>query len=205
MNLAAYYATLVILPIVLSSPPYNFNSMLIGPCFLPVAFGGFIASIVGGGLADAAGAKNRAFLRASLIPSTGLAVILMPCAYVAFGWLVQCRVHLAVILVSHFLVGVPHSLYLPAISSYISIMYQQEAGSASAAAQGYLYIGTAISLATTPPIVKAIQVGPLMSIVAGLGLLSYGASALIIAHCARQQRLIGAEAAAPNKDMEDPA
>ena len=197
INFAAMFGSLMVLPLVLQAPPYSLNSALIGVAYVPIGLGGFLVSPLGGKLADVAAGKYPSFPQGRLLPATFIALVLMPISLLAYGWTLHYKTNLAGPLIGHFFVGVALSVYFPAIFSYITVTKQQEAGSAAAAVQALMFIMAGVFVLISIPITDAIGVGPFLSIVAGIVLVSFGVSATILITLLRKYKASSREPPLP--------
>ncbi len=179
VTFAVMFASLIELPLVVAKAPYYMSEAATGAAYLAEGLGGFLASPIGGKLADMAGRRYGSRCpEGRLLYNTIANTIIMPSALLLFGWSFHYRTHLAVPLVAHFFIGVACSQYLPAIFSYLSVAKQQEAGAAGAMVQSLMFVGAAVVIAVSGIIVSAIGVGPFFSILAGL-MLAVSAAALL--------------------------
>jgi predicted MFS family arabinose efflux permease len=192
------FATFIIAPVVLAQPPYGLSASLVGVAFLSVGVGAFVASPVGGKLADMTAQHFNATPEGRLVAGTALATLLMPASLVAYGWTLQYGVHLAAPLAAHFFVGAAISAYLPGIFSYLSITKQQQAAAASAMVQSLMFISAGVFLLIAVPISDAIGVGGFCTIMAGLVLVSGVVSGTLIA---RRLKLAAAAAGSACKPI----
>jgi hypothetical protein len=190
------FASLMIAPVVLAQPPYGLSAGLIGVAFLSIGVGSFVASPVGGKLADMAAQRFSVTPEGRLVAGTALGTLLMPLSLVAYGWTLQYGTHLAGPLVAHFFVGAALSCYLPAIFSYLSITKQQQAAAANAMVQSLMFISAGVFLLISVPISAAIGVGAFCTIMAGLVLVSGVVSGMLIARRLEVAAAAGAAAAA---------
>jgi MFS family permease len=193
INFAAMFGSLMVLPVVLEQPPYSLNAALIGVAYVPIGLGGFLVSPVGGKLADVAAGKYPSFAQGRLLPATFISLLLMPVSLLTYGWTLHYKNNLAGPLIGHFFTGVALSVYFPAIFSYITVTKQQEAGSAAAAVQALMFIMAGVFVLISIPITEAIGVGPFVSILAGLVLVSFGVSAAFLIALLRKYKATSKE------------
>jgi MFS family permease len=191
MSFSAMFGTIMVLPLVLEQPPYSLNAALVGVAYVPFGLGGFLVSPFGGRLADAAAAKYPSFAQGRLLPATFISLLLMPASLLTYGWTLHYKTNLAGPLIGHFFMGVALGTYMPAIFSYITVRKQQEAGSAGAAVQALMFISGGVFVLVSIPITDAIGVGPFVSILAGIVLISFIVSASLLIALPRKSKASG--------------
>jgi hypothetical protein len=105
---------------------------------------GLIASPLGGKLSDIAAAANPAVPLARLTYNTAVSGLLLHCSLLLFGWAMQFKLHLAVILVAQFFIGAATCAYTPSLFGYLPAMKQQGAAAAAAGLHSTMFLASAV-------------------------------------------------------------
>lgn len=153
-SFAGMFATLTVLPIYLSAPPLSLGSEMVGLCYLPVGFGMFFGSIVGGSAAD---------LSAARFPNSpeGRMVYLLPAIWVTaagllgFGFALENARSLAAILIAHTIMGFAQAALMPSTLSFVSSCRPMASGAAGAALMFLCFASAAVSISVSVAVADA--------------------------------------------------
>lgn len=99
-----------------------------------------IVSPLGGLLSDKAAAAHPGKPLVRLVYNNVISGVLMPASLLLYGWVMQAKLHLAVVLVSQFAIGVALASYLPAIFGYLTALKQSAAAAAAAGVHSGMFI-----------------------------------------------------------------
>ncbi|WIA13681.1 hypothetical protein OEZ85_007241 [Tetradesmus obliquus] len=174
------FCSITELPLYLAAPPYNLSAAMIGLCYIPAGLASMIVSPLGGLLSDKAAAAHPGKPLVRLVYNNVISGVLMPASLLLYGWVMQAKLHLAVVLVSQFAIGVALASYLPAIFGYLTALKQSAAAAAAAGVHSGMFIMSGVLILVASAAASAIGMGPFFTLLAGLNLLTTGAAALQI-------------------------
>ncbi|ANZ73480.1 BA75_00996T0 [Komagataella pastoris] len=156
--------------------PYNFSPILIGLVYIPNSVTYFIASTVGGRWADVLLKKYKE-KHGVLAPEARfginitIASILFPCALLITGWCLDKKVHWVAPLVGTAIFGFAQMIVIGVNTTYIVDSLPGRGATGIAVNNFVRMILASVASFVTEPLIKAIGVGPLFSILAGITLL----------------------------------
>lgn len=189
-SFAFFFCCVTVLPIALAKPPFGLTSGFIGLTYLPSGISGVLVAPLAGRLCDMSTLKFRA-TSGGLLPALLFQVLLMPPALFGFGWALQ-RGSLAGALACLSLASATNNASVPAVFSWISIMFQSEAGGALAGMSCVMFTSMAVFVQVATPAVVRIGTGRFFSILGGIQLLLALAAALrIIGQIKRERQITG--------------
>lgn len=165
---------LLILSTQLGKPPYLYPENLIGTLFIPIAVAFFFGSLLGGKASDRIYIKyfqHSKTEQGRVLPGL-IFSLLTVVGLVAYGWTLQYRTNVSLIILSQVLCSIGQSATRPGILSYITIKYQDHAASISSANNFLQQILTSIVFAFTSEITKRIQEGAFFTTLATFNLVS---------------------------------
>lgn len=100
MLFSSMFCCMIILPIVLSKPPYNFSEGIIGVANgVPFGMGGLLAAPLGGHMADWGARRWAGSPAGRMVFGTVVALVLYPLATMLFGWGIHFNIPVAAPLV----------------------------------------------------------------------------------------------------------
>ncbi|CAF4440240.1 unnamed protein product, partial [Didymodactylos carnosus] len=169
---ATFFMSLIAFPDQLSSKPYNLNEAIIGFCYIPSGIGLLIGCVLGGSLADRAGRYYSGKIPESRLIPASFCAFFVPVGLLFYGWSLHFKLNITLILIATFIVAFGQSVYEPAAFSYLTNKKQDEAGSTCAVVIFLLFMFAGFGTVIAAPIIKAIGIGPLFSILAGLSIIS---------------------------------
>ncbi|KAF6252512.1 major facilitator superfamily domain-containing protein [Scenedesmus sp. NREL 46B-D3] len=182
------FCSITELPLFLAAPPYNLSPAMIGLCYIPAGVASMVVSPLGGLLSDRAAATHPQKPLVRLVFNNSIAGFLMPASLLLYGWVVHFRLHLAVVLVSQFAIGVALSAYLPAIFGYLTALKQSAAAAAAAGVHSGMFIMSGVLILVASAAVAGMGMGPFFTLLAGLNLLTTGTAAVQIFRHREQSR-----------------
>ncbi|AOA61834.1 Multidrug transporter of the major facilitator superfamily [Komagataella phaffii CBS 7435] len=156
--------------------PYNFSPILIGLVYIPNSVTYFIASTVGGRWADVLLKKYKE-KHGVLAPEARfginitIASILFPCALLITGWCLDKKVHWVAPLVGTAIFGFAQMIVIGVNTTYIVDSLPGRGATGIAVNNFVRMILASVASFVTEPLINAIGVGPLFSILAGITLL----------------------------------
>lgn len=180
ISYASWFCALTELPIALALPPYNLSPALIGVCYVPGGVAGVLASPIGGRLSDKSAAAHPSQPMVRLYYNTIIVGTLLPAALLLFAWSVHYKLHLAVILVAQFFIGLAAAGYVPSVFGYLTAIKQQGAGAAASGIHSTMFIMAGVLILVASAAVQGIGFGYFFTLVAGLNLLAAGAAVVQI-------------------------
>ncbi|CAF1229321.1 unnamed protein product [Didymodactylos carnosus] len=167
-----FFMSLIALPDQLSSKPYNLNEAIIGFCYIPSGIGLLIGSALGGSLADRAGRYYSGKIPESRLIPASFGAFFVPVGLLFYGCSLHFKLNLTLVIIATFIVAFGHSVYEPAGFSYLTNKKQDEAGAISAVVIFLPFIFSGLGTVVAAPIIKAVGIGLLFSILAGLSIIS---------------------------------
>jgi hypothetical protein len=111
-----------------------------GLCYIPAGVASMVVSPLGGLLSDKAAAQHPGKPLVRLVFNNSIAGFLMPASLLLYGWVMHFKLHLAVVLVAQFAIGVALSSYLPAIFGYLTALKQSAAAAAAAGVHSGMFV-----------------------------------------------------------------
>ncbi|KAI9230684.1 MAG: major facilitator superfamily domain-containing protein [Piptocephalis tieghemiana] len=99
-------------------------------------------------------------------------IIGVPLGLVGYGWSVDRSVHLAVPLLFFFIIGCSMQLSMASINTFIVDAFSKNAAAAISISNFLRYVTAGVCILIAEPLVNAMGVGPLMSMLAGLCILT---------------------------------
>jgi hypothetical protein len=76
--------------------------------------------------------------------NTAISGLLLPCSLLLYGWAMQYKLHLAVILAAQFFIGAAECAYTPALFGYLTALKQQGAAAAAAGLHSTMFFASAV-------------------------------------------------------------
>jgi hypothetical protein len=131
-----------------------------------------------------------------VLPSNAVLLFVFPPCLLLYGWSLHFNLHLAVPLIGIFLVALATCSYLPGIFSYMTAVKQQTAGAAAAGLYALLFLASGVLMLVAASVIRAVGIGPLSTILAGLNIIVAGIA------CVQIRRGI---AAGPEEQQQQPA
>lgn len=166
---ASLFVVMTEFPVLLAAE-YGFTADIIGVCFLPTGVGLMLGSIVGGKAADICARWYIAQESRMILGTVGTFVTPIGLLMVGLGF--AFKLHLIMPLIGSFLVGIGQGGYLPAVQSYFSSKYQQEAAAVLAAVLGLDFCMSGVVVIIVEALVEALGVVGIFALIAGLCVLT---------------------------------
>ncbi|KAH3666300.1 hypothetical protein OGAPHI_004489 [Ogataea philodendri] len=156
-----------------SRPPYNFDSLLVGLVYIPNSVTYIIASIWGGRFTDYLLEKKRQKYGV-LAPEARfginmyVAAAIFPCALLIIGWCLDKKEHWVTPLVGTALFGFAQMIVIGTVVTYIADSLPGK-GATGIALSNFIRMIMAAGISfATEPLIRALGVGVLFSILAGV-------------------------------------
>lgn len=186
---AITFSSLFILNISIQStfgaPPYGFSTMIVGLLYIPSSLGYFIASLFGGRWVDYIMAREarragRYDDRGRLIylpedrlrENAWLAATTFPLALIWFGWCADKGVFWLAAMVPNFFFGVASMLVFGAVTTMLTEFMPRRSSSGVALNNFVRNIFSCVGIVVTEPLIQAMGVGWLCTMVALFALIS---------------------------------
>lgn len=181
-NFSAINCGTVLFSTEMAEAPYFFHEDIVGLLFIPISIAYLLGSIVGGKLSDLF--VNRYYhlskiLEISMIPGLIFSILTIV-GLAIYGWSRQYGLHFSIPTLGQILFIFGQAVTRPGIMSYLTIKYQDQAASISAAINFLQTLLTSIILPLAPRVVQAIKDGPFFTILAAANLLTTIVAAFII-------------------------
>ncbi|KIZ03910.1 Bicyclomycin resistance protein [Monoraphidium neglectum] len=203
---ACMFSTMIILPIVLSLPPYSFSESIIGVATgVPFGVGGLIAAPIGGLMADRCARRWAGALEGRMVYATIMALAVFPLGALLFGWGMHFTIPAAAALLGGFFINFSMTSHMPATMSLISIHKQRYAAAAGGGLHALQFIAAGVLVQATPTGTAAMGVGPWMSMLVGVAIAVTIISGVIVVTSIRAAPAASAAGGSPAPRDEEEA
>jgi MFS family permease len=203
---ATLYTSLTLFSTYLSKSPYNYTETIIGVLFVPWGVAMFATSLISRWLSDKASKYygHEKCPEGRLVSAFALS-ILHPIGLAIYGWTFHYKLIVAGPIIGGILLSIGQAILEPALSAYLTVKKQKEAGAVCAANIFLSFCAAGIIVTIDVPLENAMQARPYFSLMCGINIISISLASIIVYKSVRRANHVTEQQNGTTLKLKNPA